>query len=179
MLMALLLILLGLLLLVVEVFVPSGGILFVLSIVAIVIGVTWVFYVPESEGGGPVSGAVTLTAVFILAPAVVAVAFHYWPRTAMGKRFFLPEPEADNTVAALPEYLEMEQLKGQIGKTVTQLRPSGVTLIQGHRIDTKTEGMFVEAGQWVRVIDVRAGQVTVRPLGEGELRQLPEDLTAG
>jgi membrane-bound serine protease (ClpP class) len=81
-------------------------------------------------------------------------------------------------MAALPEHLELEQLKGQIGKTVTQLRPSGVTLIQGHRIDTKTEGMFVESGQWVRVIDVRAGQVTVRPLGEGELNQLPEDLTA-
>jgi membrane-bound serine protease (ClpP class) len=173
-----LLILLGLLLLVAEVFIPSGGILFVMSIVAIVVGITWIFYLPASEGGGPVSGAITLTAVFILIPIVVGVAFHYWPRTAMGKRFFLPQPEADATMAALPEHLELEQLKGQIGKTVTQLRPSGVTLIQGHRIDTKTEGMFVESGQWVRVIDVRAGQVTVRPLGEGELNQLPEDLTA-
>ncbi len=178
MLWAFLLILLGLVLLAVEVFVPSGGALFIAAMVAIVVGVVMIFYAPESEGGGTTSGLLTLIALFLLIPAVVATALHFWPRTPMGKRFFLSQPDADSTMADLPEHVEMEALKGQIGKTLTPLRPSGVTLIQGHRIDTKTEGSFVDAGQWVRVIDVRSGQVTVRPLDSGEINDLPDDLTA-
>jgi len=36
--------------------------------------------------------------------------------------------------------------------------------LDGRRIDTLTEGMMVEPGQWVRCIDVKAGRVIVRPV---------------
>jgi membrane-bound ClpP family serine protease len=176
MLMALLLIALGLLLLVAEVFIPSGGLLFVLAIVALVVGVTMVFFAPESEGGGLMGGLITIGILVIVIPIIVGVAFQFWPHTPIGKRFFLPTPQPDETVAALPDSQEQENLIGQIGQTVTPLRPSGVTLILGRRVDTKTEGMFVEIGQWVRVVDVRPGQVIVRPLGDRELAELPEGL---
>jgi membrane-bound ClpP family serine protease len=178
MLWAILLILLGLLLLVIEVFVPSGGAITTLAIVALIVGVVMVFYAPESEGGGRTSGFLAIAALFVLIPIVMGVAFHFWPKTPMGKKFFLPEPEADSTFAALPEFEELEELKGQIGKTVTPHGTSGSTIIQGRRIDTKTEGLFVEAGRWVRVVDVRAGQVTVRPLSDDEVHRLPDDLNA-
>jgi membrane-bound ClpP family serine protease len=171
-------IVIGLFLLFAEIFIPSGGILFVLSMFLIGFGIVLIFWAPESQGGGTTSGLIALSAVFVLIPAVVAAGFYYWPRTPFGKRFFLQAPqEEEATMASMPEYLELEQLRGQIGKTVTPLRPSGATLIQGHRVDTKTEGIFVDVGQWVRVVDVRAGQVTVRPLDEDELQQLP-DFTA-
>jgi membrane-bound serine protease (ClpP class) len=174
---ALLLILLGLLLLVAEVFIPSSGILFVLSMVALVIGVTMMFYASPAEGGGPVTGLITLGILFVLIPVIVAASFYYWPRTPVGKRFFLPGPE-DATIAATPESLGQEKLLGQIGKTLTPHRPSGATFIDGRRVDTSTEGLFVEADQWVRVVDVRPGQVLVRPLSDRELRDVPEDWTA-
>jgi membrane-bound serine protease (ClpP class) len=173
-----LLICLGLLLLVVEVFVPSGGAITVLAIVALIIGVVMIFYAPESEGGGTTSGLITIASLFVLIPLVVGIAFHFWPKTKMGQKFFLPEPDAGATFAALPEFSELEQLKGQIGKTLTPHGTSGQSLILGQRVDTKTEGLYVQAGQWVRVVDVRAGQVTVRPLSADEVRHLPDDLNA-
>ena len=175
---AILLIVLGLALLVVEVFVPSGGAITVLAIVALIVGVVMIFYLPESEGGGTTSGFLTIGALLVLVPLVVGVAFHFWPKTRMGKKFFLPEPDADATLAANPEFTGLEELRGQIGKTITPHGTSGVTLIQGQRIDTKTEGLYVDAGRWVRVVDVHAGQVTIRPLSDDEVHRLPDDLNA-
>lgn len=176
MLWAWLLIALGLLLLVAEIFIPSGGIIFICALVCIVIGVTIIFFTPESEGGGVTMGLLSLLVVMLVIPGVVAVGFHFWPKTSVGKHLFLPEPSAEEDGAALPAAHEHEQYLGQVGRTLTPHTPSGITLIQGRRIDTKTEGMYVDAGRWVRVVDVRPGQVTVRPLDASELKQLPDDL---
>jgi membrane-bound serine protease (ClpP class) len=135
-----------------------------------------VFYAPESEGGGATAGLLTIGSLLVIIPIVAAAAFHVWPKTRMGKKFFLPEPDADQTFAAMPEFSELEQFRGQIGKTITELRPSGAVLVMGKRVDAKTEGLYVEAGRWVRITEIRAGQVTVRPLDEGEVRELPDDL---
>jgi hypothetical protein len=39
-------------------------------------------------------------------------------------------------------------------------------------VDTITEGMMVEPGQWVRCIDVQAGKVIVRPVDKPNLGEL-------
>lgn len=173
---AVLLILLGIVFLIIEGFVPSGGILFVLAVACLVIGVTMIFFAPESEGGGLLGGFIAIAILLIVVPTLVMVWLHYWPQTRFGRKFFLPAP-AEQAAPVPPASLADESLLGQIGQTLTDLRPCGVTLIQGRRVDTQTEGIFVPAGRWVRVIDVRHGQITVRPLDERELAGLPEDLT--
>ena len=60
-------------------------------------------------------------------------------------------------------YQELEQLRGRFGKTLSTLRPAGVVDFDGRRTDSITEGMMVEAGQWVRCVDVKGGRVIVRP----------------
>ena len=67
------------------------------------------------------------------------------------------------------EYQELEELRGRFGRTLSALRPSGVTDFDGRRVDTITEGMMVEPGQWVRCVDVRAGKVIVRPADKPDL----------
>ena len=52
-----------------------------------------------------------------------------------------------------------------------RLRP-GVVDFDGRRIDTITEGMMVEPGQWVRCIEVKAGKVIVRPVEKPNLGDL-------
>ena len=173
---AIILILLGLLLFVAEIFIPSGGAMTLLAIVCLVVGVVMIFYAPESEGGGATSGLITIACLLVLVPLVVAVSFHYWPKTRVGKKFFLPGPDPDQTFADMPEFSELEQFRGQIGKSVTELRPSGAVVVMGRRVDAKTEGLYVEANRWVRVVDVHAGQVTVRPLGDEEITRMPDDL---
>jgi membrane-bound serine protease (ClpP class) len=172
-----LLILLGLALLLVEVVLPSGMLL-VLSLAALATGVLLIFFAPPEEGGGTTTGFLALTLVLIVIPVILGAAFYYLPRNPIGKQLFLPDQPIEEVEAPMTDNVALEQLLGQIGKTATELRPSGVTLIQGHRVDTKTEGMYVDAGQWVRVTDVRGGQITVRPLSRDELRDLPDDLNA-
>ncbi len=170
------LILLGLALLLGEMVIPSGMML-LLSMVSLTCGVLLIFYASPEEGGGATAGFLTLLVLLLVVPLILGAAFYFWPRTPIGKRFFLAEQPMEEAVAPMSENLDLEQFLGQLGKTVTELRPSGVTLIQGHRVDTKTEGMYVQVGQWVKVIDIRGGQVTVQPLAQNELRELPDDLT--
>jgi len=172
-----LLILLGLVLLLVEVIFPSGMIL-VLSLAAMTTGILLIFFAPAEEGGGKTAGFLAVLLVLVLIPVILGAAFYYLPRNPIGKQLFLPDQLEHELEAPMADHLALEQFLGQIGKTATELRPSGVTLIQDTRIDTKTDGIYVPAGQWVRVTDVRGGQVTVRPLSPDELRDLPEDLTS-
>ena len=64
----------------------------------------------------------------------------------------------------MPVNLELEQLRGRYGKTVSALRPAGITEFDGRRVDTLSEGGLIHPGQWVRCIDVKAGRVIVRPV---------------
>jgi membrane-bound ClpP family serine protease len=150
------LIALGLVLLIGEGFLYTHGVLFVLALAALVVGITMTFTASAPLGVG------TLIAVLIAVPILMAVAMHYAPRTPIGRRFFLNAPAEDETLASTPENLELEQLRGRFGRTVSTLRPAGVTDFNGRRVDTLTEGEMIEPGQWVRCIDVKAGRVIVR-----------------
>ena len=77
-------------------------------------------------------------------------------------------------LAAMPFHLEMEKLRGRIGRTLAPLRPAGVADFDGRRVDVITEGMMVDGGVWVRCIDVRAGKVVVRPVEKPDLGELED-----
>ncbi len=156
----------GFLLLAADLFLMSG-ILAVLSLGAILIGVILTFL-----SGGLSVGILTAVAVFIALPLTVRLLLYFWPRTSMGRQFFLTGQPEDATVAALAVNRELEQLKGRIGRTLSALRPAGMVDFDGRRIDTVTEGMMVDAGQLVRCIDVRAGRVVVRPIDKPDLGDL-------
>src|SRR5262245_22066407 len=89
---AFLLIGLGFLLLVAELFIPSMGVLFALSLAALAVGVTLAFIYDTT------TGIITLICVFIALPVVLGFMFYLWPKTPIGKRFFLPRPDDDATV---------------------------------------------------------------------------------
>jgi membrane-bound serine protease (ClpP class) len=163
---------LGILLLVAELFIPSGGIFFVISLSAIIIGVTMTFL----AGNDPMVGMVTLVAVLIAVPVIGGMMLHYWPRSRMGRRFFLNSPVQDATIASMPVHLELEALRGRFGRTVSPLRPSGVVEFDGRRIDSLSEGMLIEPGRWVRCIDVRTGKVIVRVVEKPDLKDLEDGL---
>jgi membrane-bound serine protease (ClpP class) len=91
----------------------------------------------------------------------------------MGQRFILKAPEDDDaTVAAMPVNVELEGLRGRYGRALSSLRPAGVVDFDGKRVDTISEGLLVEEGQWVRCIEVKAGKVIVRPVDKPDLGTL-------
>ena len=58
--------------------------------------------------------------------------------------------------------VEEAGLVGEQGPVLTELRPSGSALLEGHPVDVVSEGAFIAKGELVRVISVQGSRVVVR-----------------
>jgi membrane-bound serine protease (ClpP class) len=157
----------GFLLLFLELFVPSAGVLSVLSVLSLIAGIVFAF-----QYGGVVVGMVTLIGVVVLAPIFAALLLAWWPKTYLGKRLVLTPPKPVESPEDQEARRRLEGMQGRIGRTLSALRPAGVVDFDGERVDTITEGTMVDPDQWVRCIAVREGKVIVRPLDKNFLDDL-------
>jgi membrane-bound ClpP family serine protease len=148
---------LGLLLLIVEVFIPSGGFIGLCSVACFVLSLWYAF--AESTTTGAMFMLVDLVAL----PLTVALAFSLWSRSPLGRKFFLNPPTPEEIEVSHADH-HLEHLVGQEGRTLTPLRPSGHLEIDGRRVDGLAEEGFLPAGALVRAIRVRSGQLVVRGL---------------
>ena len=103
-----LLLILGLALVAIEVFVPSGGMLGFLAIASLTTAVILAFY-----HRGPEIGFLFLAATCVLVPAALVTAFRYWPKTPMGRRLLLEVPTGDEVLPDSPERRSLRQLVGK------------------------------------------------------------------
>ena len=157
-----LLLVLGMGLAILEIFFPSAGILGFLSAASILAAIILGFQVGDSN-----FGFVILLVALVGLPTVVVAAFKYWPRTAIGRRILLMEPEdGDEILPDDPRKDHIRSLIGQIGQTKCKMLPAGAIIIDGRTVDAVSEGMPIDAGCQVRVIEVRANRVVIRPISE-------------
>lgn len=154
---AVILLLIGLALAMLEVFVPSGGMLGFLSVTAIIAALFLAFRY------SPWSGLGFLGLALFVVPAGLVVALQIWPKTPMGKRILLPLPTSEEVLPHDQHLLELKRLVGRIGRAKTLMLPSGAIDVDGKTFDALSEGMAIEAGQWVKVVEVRGSRVVVRP----------------
>jgi membrane-bound ClpP family serine protease len=152
-----LLLLLGLMLVMVEVFIPSGGALGFLSIASLVAAIILAFY----HRGAQV-GFLFLIATAAALPITLMLAFRWWPKTPMGRRLLLGVPTSEEVLPDSPERRWLRQMVGKVGVAKSVMLPSGAVLVEGHMIDALSEGAPIEAGQRVRVIEVSGNRVVVR-----------------
>ncbi len=163
------LILLGiaLVLLLLELVVPSGGLIGVLCGVA-AIGSLVAFFQFDTT-----LGFVALAAYVLLGPVLIYFGFKLWINSPLGKRMILGAAEEvlDEHGDALPaaeaarrERMEkLRQLIGAEGVTLTALRPVGTVKIAGQRLDALAEFGVIEANTPVIVTEVYDNQIKVRP----------------
>lgn len=151
------------LILVLELFIPSGGLLGALSGVAAIAGV--VSFWRHSPGWGLAS----LGALIILAPVSVSLLLKVWPHTPVGRRMILGSPGTESEEHARHdalererERLELEALVGKTGEALTDLRPVGEVLIDTGRHEGLAQGPAIERGERVRVVDVEGFTLKVR-----------------
>ncbi len=156
-----LLMLVGLGLVMVEIFVPSGGILGFLSFTSIVASIILAFV--ES---GPKLGIVFLVVACVAVPLVLSMAFHYLPHTPFGRRILPTVPTAEEVLPDSEAHRRLRELVGHAGRTKSKMLPSGAVVVDGQTIDAVSEGVPIESGQLVRVIAVRGSMVVVRPVEE-------------
>jgi len=159
---AFLLLAVGLVLLVAEVFIPSGGVILVLAIGSLLSALVcaWNAWWPKN----PAYFFGFLGTMVVLLPASVAFAFHLWPSTPLGRRAILEAPSPQEIEAFAGDQPERERLVGQAGETVTLLNPAGMVRIAGQRYHGQSEGMMIEAGVRVRVVAARMNTIVVRRL---------------
>lgn len=166
---AALLLLIGLSLAVLEVFIPSGGVIGFLSIASVLSAIALAFY------RGPWYGLSFLGTAVIALPALLLVAFRYWPETTMGRRFLLDVPTSEDVLPDHDERRLLKSLVGRIGEARSLMLPSGVVLIDGRNFDALSEGLAIEKGQWVQVVEVRGTRLVVRPTDEPPSPVRPDD----
>jgi membrane-bound ClpP family serine protease len=149
----------GLTLVMVEIFIPSGGVIGFLSFASIIAAIVMAFY-----QSGPTVGIMFLSVACLAVPALLMAAFRLLPRTPMGKRLLPSIPTADEVLPDREERRRLRQLVGRVGEAKSKMLPSGAVMIAGQTLDAMSEGQPIEAGQSVRVIDVRGTMIVVRPV---------------
>lgn len=157
----------SLVLLVVELFVPSGGLIGFLA-GASAIGSLVALYVYDPMWGFAGTGA-----YIVLFPIIIVMMFKFWANSAYGRRLVLGGEEFsgydEGGVATASEMArqerarELAQLVGHEGTTETALRPVGTVRIDGRRIDALAEGEMIEAGMPITVVAAYDNQLKVRP----------------
>jgi membrane-bound ClpP family serine protease len=151
----------GLLLVVIEVFVPSGGLIALTATGCSIAGVYCLFRYNTTWG------LMGILALVFIGPAVFAFALKIWPSTPMGRKLMGERPpelvEAER-LADLKSREQFQALVGAEGKVITDLRPVGMIEIDGRRYDALAQSSFVPAGSMVRITAVEGTQIRVRPI---------------
>jgi len=160
---AIALLLLGLCMMVLEVFVPSGGVLSFLAVAAIVASIV-VAFMDSLEAGTIMLGTVTLCV-----PIALWAVVKLWPHTPIGKLILTKRPKhSDDVLPETEAYRGLRGLVGKRGRALSKMLPSGIVLIAGHKYDAVSDGFAIDPDQIIQVIGVRTNRIVVRP-SDGEL----------
>lgn len=149
------LIVIGACLLVLEVFIPSFGLLTCCATASIVAGV-WLFF-KESVIAGWIGVAIAV----ILVPVTWIIAYRLFPKTRFGKSVILKGPQRAKGDAVADTDL-LKDLLGKTGVVISPLRPVGMCEFSANRYECVAETGFVEKNKEVKVIHVEGTQLTVR-----------------
>ncbi|NBC17867.1 MAG: hypothetical protein GVY18_11200 [Bacteroidetes bacterium] len=156
---------LGVLLLMAEIFVIPGfgiagisGIVLVLgSLVAALIGNVGLDF---PTGAAVTSAISTLAVTLVLLVLLMFSLGRYLPQTERFGQLVLA-PDLSSATGYTSADTDVS-LVGQQGTALTPLRPSGAVDIDGRRVDVVTAGDFIDAGARVEVVRARGSRVEVR-----------------
>ncbi len=156
---AVVLLMLGFVLILAEVFLPSGGLISVMCVIAIVSSLWCAFKAWYGVNG--LAFGVYLASLLVLIPTVIVGAFKLFPLTPFG-RSVMRTPTLEEVTPYLREQQHLQSLVGQRGEAITQLAPGGMVKVGHERLHAFTEGLLVEQGTEIQVVDVRGNRVLVQ-----------------
>ena len=147
----------GIILVILETLLPSGGILGILA-TACLIGAVALGFIQNQ-----MAGWLVLLAVLIFVPILVLLGLKLLPSTPFGRKMILTENQQDKDARgrAGVDDENFEQLKGKNGTTVTALRPSGIAEIDGKRYSVVSESEMIEPAVKIVVKEVEGNNIIV------------------
>ncbi|WAA10374.1 NfeD family protein [Fervidibacillus albus] len=152
---SLILFILGVVLIVVELFIPGGIVGF--------IGLGSIFLSILFSGQNIVQMAISL--LFALTVAIVAMVIlmkFFGKKMTLFSKIVLQD--STSTEKGYVSHPTRTDLIGKIGTTITPLRPAGTIRIENERIDAVTEGGFIESGKEIKVVEAEGVRVVVREI---------------
>ncbi len=142
----------GVLVVIAEIILPSGGILSIVALGAFGYSLFMVF-----KNVSTTIGFAFVAADLVLIPVLVIVGLKLLARSPVTLRKTLSQKEGVSSQPSdLDSYIDMQ------GTAVTDLRPAGKAVINGKRVDVVTRGEYFEKGATIIVIAVTGNQIIVR-----------------
>lgn len=149
-----------LMLLVAEIFLPSGGFIAILALLSLgaAIWAAWFAWWDTSPGlwWSYIAGVV------IMIPTTLGFAVRFFPNTTWGKKIIHEVPTLDEVTGFKEETEHLRSLLGKVGKTQTLLNPSGFVLVNNERLHCESQGMIIESNEDVEVIAVEGTRLVVK-----------------
>lgn len=147
---------LGLSLLIFEMFTPGLGVPGLLGLVLIIAAVVL-------RADTFANGAVTLAIIFIVIGIAGFFIYRSFKRGLISRSPIVLKERIEETSTPLMGE-KMQQLVGREGTALSALRPSGTIAVGEQRLDVMTEGEFVMKGARVRIVRVEGLRVLVKPI---------------
>ncbi len=144
--------LVGVIVIIAEIIIPSGGLLSLLAVGIFGYSLYIVF-----TGISTAAGIVFVTADIILIPVLVITGLKLVARSPVTLRKELSRAEG-----VVSQSDELEKFMGLEGTALTDLHPSGVADINGKRVDVVSRGEYIEKDSKIVVSSVRGNQIIVR-----------------
>ncbi len=151
---ALLLLVVGLALVVLEMFLPSAGVLGFLAAVCLGGAVVYAYLKLNMA-----VGTAFLATVVVMVPILMGIAIRTWPQTPIG-RMILLDGAIDGSLAP-PQENPLTSLIGQRGLAKSVLLPGGVAEIDGKFFDVIALGAGADRGDLIEVVEVEGNRILV------------------
>lgn len=142
----------GILLMILEIFLP-GGIVGAIGFISIVSGLVMAAYDTE-QGLASLGIAVLITAV------ITFILIKKYGFKGLINRFILSDEQRNEQGYVAPK--DQRNLVGKKGIALTPFRPAGVAKIEGTRVDAVSAGGFIQAGVQIVVVQVEGTRVVVQ-----------------
>ncbi|MBF0202245.1 MAG: serine protease [Desulfamplus sp.] len=134
-----------------EIFVPSLGLLSVMAGALFFYSLYLVFTTISQEAGF----------LFLVMDMILLPIIFYLGLKALGASSLSLKRELSSRDGVVSQSSDLNSWMGKTGNALTDLRPSGAALIQDKRLDVVTDGDYVDAGTPIRVMSISGNRIVV------------------
>jgi membrane-bound serine protease (ClpP class) len=142
----------GVIIIIAEIFLPSGGLLSLIAAGLLGYSLFIVFHDIST-----MAGTYFVLADLFMIPVLVVVGLKILARSPATLRETL---SSDSGVVS--QSPELESFMGREGKSVTDLHPGGTAIIDNKRLDVVSRGEYIEKDRNLIVVEVTGNQIIVR-----------------
>lgn len=147
--------LVGVLMIIVEILLPTVGLLAGLGVAAMLYSIVLAL-------GGDIGALAALGIALVIAVVLFLLIVSRLPSSRLWNKIVLQK--SSRTEEGYVSAAERTELVGKTGEVLTELRPSGTARIDGRPVDVISEGAFIQKGKSIVVLSVNGSRVVVREM---------------